>query len=245
MRNVIQIPPPKQEGWYSGTDGLESLWNLHHWGILKAVQAKTAFSWVAIVLGKVSAVNGLSRSLPSVSVALKSPFSLKHSWCICTQELPCTEEFQRRAAHWVNVFLTDCLACLESWMVLGDRNTDIITKGAAKSTTGRIFGYCSTCWSEYLQNRRDLLEQEFWWGWIPVVKCLRASFFWADKSPAQYSLHWHQPQPGEETAALPPGTWQQDAHHLCAQQREKLRPPWAASINSLAQVWLRNSLFLL
>lgn len=128
----------------------------------------------------------------------------------------------------------------------GDWNTDIVMKGAAKSTTGSVFGYCSTHWSEYLQNRRDLLGQGFWWGWISVGKCLRTSFSWGDKSPVQQSLHWHQsqPQPGEETAALPPGTRQQDAHHLCAQQLETLRHPRAALINTLAQVWLRNSPFL-
>lgn len=38
---------------------------------------------------------------------------------------------------------------------------------------------------------------------------------------------------------------QQDAHHLCAQQLEKLRHPQAALAYSLARVWLRNSRFLL
>lgn len=73
----------------------------------------------------------------------------------------------------------------------------IIMKGGANSTTGRAFGYCSTL-SKYMQNRRDLLGQDF-----DGDECLWVSRYFLLESPEQQSLHrcQPQPQPGAEKAA--------------------------------------------
>lgn len=93
-------------------DGLESLWNLYHWGILIAAQAKTTFSGAAIVMGKVSAMNSLSGSLPSVFCGSKS-FLFSETFKMYLHTRPAMHwEFQKQAAHQVNAFSTDCLVCI-------------------------------------------------------------------------------------------------------------------------------------
>lgn len=71
---------------------------------------------------------------------------------------------------------------------------------------------------------------------MPMDKCLGTSFSRGDESQEKQSIHKCQPQPGEEKAALWTGTQQQDTHHVCAQQLEKLRHPQAAIINTLAHI---------
>lgn len=52
------------------------------------------------------------------------------------------------------------LVATQAFIIVIIADPVIIMKGAAKSTTGRAFGYCSTQ-SKYMQNRCDLLGQDF------------------------------------------------------------------------------------
>lgn len=52
------------------------------------------------------------------------------------------------------------VAKTQTFIIVIITDSIIIMKGAATSTTGRAFGYCSTQ-SKYMQNRCDLLGQDF------------------------------------------------------------------------------------
>lgn len=99
----------------------------------------------------------------------------------------------------------------------------IIMKGGANSTTGRAFGYCSTL-SKYMQNRRDLLGQDF-----DGDECLWVSRYFLLESPEQQSLHrcQPQPQPGAEKAGQAAAGC---TSPLCPAARKAQAPPSCFSI---------------